>query len=166
MWVFLLPAVMMLLALVIATIYFYIRSRNEKPKKKINLDEKVKSPFSIMPAVKFWWFVLFIKFFAGIGLIYKDIWGEKIFYYALGIMSGLADVDAITQTMAVQSKEWLIAWAIATSTILLGVMSNNTVKASIAYKFWEKNFWRNVMMSFVFSIVAWIIGIVAINMIN
>jgi uncharacterized membrane protein (DUF4010 family) len=53
MGVFLLPAVMMLLALVIATIYFYIRSKNEKPKKKISLDEKVKSPFSIMPAVKF-----------------------------------------------------------------------------------------------------------------
>jgi uncharacterized membrane protein (DUF4010 family) len=166
MWVFIVPALMMFFTLALATLYFYWKARNEKPKKSLSIDEKVKSPFSITPAVKFGWFVLFIKFLAGIGLIYKDIWWEKIFYYALGIMSGLADVDAITQTMATQSKEGLILGSIATSTILLWVMSNNTVKASIAYKFWEKNFGRNVMLSFVFSIIAGIIGIIAINFIG
>jgi uncharacterized membrane protein (DUF4010 family) len=105
MGVFLLPALMMFFALALATFYFYWLSRNEKPKKLVDMEEKVKSPFSILPALKFGGFVLFIKFVAGIGLIYKDVWGEKLFYYALAIMSGLADVDAITQTMASQSKE-------------------------------------------------------------
>ncbi len=161
--IFLIPALIMFFALSLATFYFFWLSRNEKPKKQVDIEEKVKSPFSILPALKFGWFVLFIKFVANIGLVYKDVWGEKLFYYILWIISGLADVDAITQTMASQSKEGVLIASIATTTILIAVMSNNIVKASIAYKFWEKEFWKNVMMSFVFSIVAGIIGIFAVN---
>lgn len=161
--IFLIPALIMFFALSLATFYFFWLSRNEKPKKQVDIEEKVKSPFSILPALKFGGFVLFIKFVANIGLVYKDVWGEKLFYYILWIISGLADVDAITQTMASQSKEWALVASIATTTILIAVMSNNIVKASIAYKFWEKEFWKNVMMSFIFSILAGIIGIFAVN---
>ena len=62
------------------------------------------------------------------GIIYKDVWGESLFYSALGIVSGLADVDAITQTMAVDSGRGLITFSVAASTVLLAVMSNNFVK--------------------------------------
>lgn len=43
----------------------------------------MESPFRLAPAVKFGLYVLLIKFVAGVGLIYKEIWGEKVFYYAL-----------------------------------------------------------------------------------
>lgn len=43
-------------------------------------------------------------------------------------MSGLADVDAITQTMASNAKEGLIVASLAVSTILIAVMANNMVK--------------------------------------
>lgn len=72
--VFITPALMMFAALVVATGYFYWVSRNEKPKNKLDIEEKVKSPFSILPAVKFGGFVLFIKFIAGIGLVFKGSW--------------------------------------------------------------------------------------------
>ena len=75
-----------------------------------------------------------IKFISGVGIIYKDIWGENIFYSALGIISGLADVDAITQTMATDSQRGLITLGVAASTIVLAVMSNNFVKGTIAWR--------------------------------
>lgn len=79
--------------------------------------------------------VVAIKFIAGIGLIYKDILNPQIFYYVLGALSGLADVDAITQDMASKSSENAIPMLLASSTILIAVMSNNIVKASIAKRF-------------------------------
>lgn len=158
------PATLMFVWLVSATFYFYYTSRTLFKAKKVDLEGKMESPFRIIPALKFWGFVLFIKFIAALGLLYKDIWGEKFFYYVLGIISWLADVDAITQTMATQSHEGLVIWWIAVSTILLAVMSNNTVKSSIAYKFWEKRFGKWVVFSFLISTILWIIGIVVVNM--
>ena len=65
--------------------------------------ENIRSPFRIAPALKFASLIVLIKFISGVGIVYKDVWGEGLFYSALGIISGLADVDAITQTMAVDS---------------------------------------------------------------
>jgi len=86
--------------------------------------------------------------------VYKNIWGEWLFYSALGIISGLADVDAITQTMATDSALWNISFAVAASTVLLAVMSNNFVKGSIAWRLWNPEFGKKVMGSFVLSILA------------
>ena len=71
------------------------------------MEEKTEyqSPFQLLPAFQFAGLVVAIKFIAGIGLTYKAFLDEKIFYYGLGAMSGLADVDAITQDMASKSAE-------------------------------------------------------------
>lgn len=159
-----LPAMLMFVWLAWATYYFYYSSKIAIKTTKVNLEWKMESPFRILPALKFWAFVLFIKFIAALGLVYKDIWGEKLYYYILWIISWLADVDAITQTMTTQAEEWLVIGSIAVSTILLAVMSNNTVKWSIAYKFWEKRFGKWVVFSFLISTILWIIGIVLVNM--
>lgn len=79
--------------------------------------------------------IVVVKFLSGLGLIYKDILNPQIFNSALGAISGLADVDAITQDMASKASESTIALSIAASTILIAVMANNIVKASIAYRF-------------------------------
>jgi uncharacterized membrane protein (DUF4010 family) len=159
-----LPAMLMFVWLAWATYYFYYSSKIAIKTTKVNLEWKMESPFRILPALKFWAFVLFIKFIAALGLVYKDIWGEKLYYYILWIISWLADVDAITQTMTTQAEEWLVIGSIAVSTILLAVMSNNTVKWSIAYKFWEKRFGKWVVFSFLISTILWIIWIVIVNM--
>lgn len=158
-----LPAIMMLWALGACTYYFYNKSKALIQKTKLGIDEKMESPFRLAPALKFWGYVLFIKFIAGIGLIYKDVWGEKVFYYILWILSGMADVDAITQTMSSNAKDGLVAASLAVTTILIAVMSNNMVKGSIAIKFWEKNFGQDVMKSFIISMIAWLLGIALIN---
>ena len=159
----LIPWGAMFIAFMIATGYFYIRSRSDKSKKKISTETGVRSPFRVLPALQFAGLIVLIKFVSGVGIIYKDIWGENLFYSALGIVSGLADVDAVTQTMSVDSERWLISFTVAASTVLLAVMSNNLVKGSIAWRLWEKSFWKRVMGSFVFSIVTWLIVIWLVN---
>lgn len=155
-----LPSLLMLFAFLIFIIISYLKSKDLVKTTQISSEDKMKSPFSIVPALKFWLFILFIKFIAWIGLVYKDSIGGDYFYYVLGLISWFADVDAITQTMSLQAKEWLVLGSLAVSTILIAVMSNNIVKSTIAFKFWDKKFWKIVASAFLCSIVFWIIWII------
>jgi len=156
------PGWVMFLTFLTCTGYFYLKSRNEKV-KKTSQGEPIRSPFRIAPALKFAGIIVLIKFISGVWIIYKDIWGEGLFYSALGIISWLADVDAITQTMAVDSGLWKISFTVAASTVLLAVMSNNFVKGSIAWRLWNPDFGKKVMGSFLLSIFA---GLVVIGIQN
>lgn len=78
----------------------------------------------------------------------------------------MADVDAITQTMASESVTGNPSLMIASSTILIAVMSNNIVKASIAYRFGEKQFGKEVLTGFGSSIAAGLLVIILINLIG
>ncbi len=160
LWAIILPGWAMFLAFLLATGYFYWRSTKENAKKQATVENNVRSPFRIVPALQFAGIIVIIKFISWVGIIYKDIWGEGLFYSALGIISGLADVDAVTQTMAVDADRWLITFSVAASTVLLAVMSNNFVKGSIAWRFGDKTFGKKVMGSFMFSIV---VGLVVIG---
>jgi uncharacterized membrane protein (DUF4010 family) len=106
--------------------------------------------------LQFAWFVLIIKFISGVGWLYQEVWWDY-FFYALWVISGLADVDAVSQTMAVDSIDWKVWLNVAAITIIIAVISNNLVKGSIALKFWEKKFWREVMLWFVVSMIMWIL---------
>jgi uncharacterized membrane protein (DUF4010 family) len=139
------------------TLFFYFQTKKTKNLGVQN--ENIRSPFEIIPALQFAALIVCIKFISGVWIVYKDIWGENLFYSAFGIISGLADVDAITQTMSSDAERGLISLSIAASTILLAVMSNNFVKGSIAWRFGEKSFGKKVMGTFVTSIL---VGIFAI----
>jgi len=156
------PGWIMFVTFLACTGYFYIKSKNDTVKKSSE-EKTLRSPFRIAPALQFAWVIVLIKFISWVGIVYKDIWGEWLFYSALGIISGLADVDAITQTMATDSALWNISFAVAASTVLLAVMSNNFVKWSIAWRLWNPEFGKKVMGSFVLSIVA---GLVVIGVQN
>ena len=153
------PSAFMLVWMVLYMVYFYFRSK----KKEVHAqaasfeEKKYKSPFSVWPALKFAWFVLMIKFIAAVGGLYKDIWGDY-FFYALGAISGLADVDAISQTMAVDAINGKIGLQLAAITIIIAIISNNFVKWGIAWKFGEKKFGMSVMMWFVVSMIMWLAG--------
>lgn len=161
------PSAFMLIWMVLYMLYFYIKWKKRKIKvDDLWLEEKrYKSPFSIWPALKFAAFVLLIKFIAWVGGLYQDIWWDY-FFYALWIISGLADVDAVSQTMAVDAIDGKVASTLAAMTIIIAVISNNLVKWSIAWKFWEKKFWREVMLWFVISMIMWIVWMFILNIIS
>ncbi len=153
------PSMFMLIWMVAYIIYFYLKSKKKTVVAK-NLDfeeKKYSSPFSIWPALKFAWFVLIIKFIAWLWALYQDIWWDY-FFYALWLISWLADVDAVSQTMAVDSIDWKVAIELAAMTIIIAVISNNFVKWWIAYNLWNKQFWRYVMFWFIISMIMWVVG--------
>jgi uncharacterized membrane protein (DUF4010 family) len=158
-----LPASIMFVTLAWATYYYYSVSTHER---LIKTEEKdvYESPFQLVPALEFALIIVLIKFVAGIGLIYKAYINQSVFYPVLGALSGLADVDAITQDMASKSSEGSLPMFLAASTILIAVMSNNIVKASIAKGKWEKIFGTAVMTGFGISILSGLIMIGVLTM--
>jgi len=161
------PSLFMLSWMVLYMVYFYYSSKDREASNNSNLsfeEKKYKSPFSIVPALKFASFVLFIKFIAWVWALYKDVWWDY-FFYILWVISWLADVDAISQTMAVDAVDWKVWAELAAITIIIAVISNNLVKGSIALKFWERKFWISVMMWFVVSMIMWIIGMVFLKIV-
>lgn len=148
------PSLFMLIWMSVYMIFFYLKSRKKDlANKNLEFEEKkYSSPFSIWPALKFAWFVLIIKFISALWSLYQDVWWDY-FFYALWVISGLADVDAVSQTMAVDALDWKVGITVASITIIIAIISNNFVKWGIAYKFWEKKFWKCVMLWFVISMI-------------
>lgn len=132
-----LPALVMFLTLA-GSAYYYAHLAKKERILKTKEAESYESPFRLIPALQFAFIIVAVKFIAGVGKIYSDIIPPEIFNYAFGLISGLADVDAITQTMASESLTGNPTLVIAASTILIAVISNNVVKASIAGRFGEK----------------------------
>lgn len=135
------PATAMFIGLSGTALYYYFESRKE-PTAPVdeNEDKEYESPFQLLPAIQFAGLIVIIKFLSIVGKSLEHIIPPEISNYGLAIISGLADVDAINMTYSGNAKAGLITTVIATTTILIAVMSNNVVKASIAYRFGEKEF--------------------------
>lgn len=154
------PMLLMFAVMVSFILYHYIRAKSETKEVVVHMEEKLESPFRVLPAIKFALLILLIKFLSAIGVTFKDVFDPQILYYTLGLVSGLADVDAITQDMTSKAAENSVAPFVATVTILIAVISNNLVKASLAWRLGEPIYGRKVMIAFLASIGAGIAGIV------
>lgn len=117
-----------------------------KKTKKKTVDKKIEytQPFAIGPALKFGLFFAFIIFISKLAQI---IAGANGIYFA-SILSGLADVDAITLTMSSLSRTGEISNMVATTAIILAAASNTCVKAGIAWFLGEKTFARYILVIF------------------
>ena len=82
-------------------LYYFLASLHEKI--AITPDEQkdtYESPFQLLPAIEFAGLIVVIKFISSLGFIYKDSIPLEVSSYFLGLVSGLADVDAINLTMS------------------------------------------------------------------
>lgn len=158
LWAIFFPLILMFGTYIALTLYFFFTSKQD-PNSVSHIEEKVKSPFRLAPALKFAAFIVMIKFIAALGIAYEGAIPQQVFYYGLGLISGLADVDAITQTMSSNAASWELALLLAGTTIIIAVISNNLVKGTLAYRFWETMFGRKVLATFVIS---GIVGLVSI----
>ena len=89
---------------------------------------KLKNPFSIVPALKFGGFFVGILFAAKVA---KDYLGHGGIYAAAAV-SGLADVDAITLTIAEQTQTGDLDRTVGAAGVIIAVVSNSVVKSCIA----------------------------------
>jgi len=122
---------LLLMTLVGATLAYMLVRKNTSLGKEV----KVKDPFRIVPALKFGAFFAFVLIISKLANIYFGNAG----FYATGIVSGLADVDAIALTMASLARS-TVAPSVAAATISLAAITNTLVKLCIAYVLGTKEF--------------------------
>ena len=113
---------------------FYMYTRVEKKRKVKEIE--FKQPFNIFTALKFVLFFAFIIFIAKLAYLIAGSTG----IYIASILSGLADVDAITLTMSSLNKMGEVSSRIAVTSIILAASSNTLAKAGMAWFFGERKF--------------------------
>ena len=136
--------IMAIVGFIIAYFFYRKRDKNKKAKKI-----EFKQPFALKPAIKFGLFFAFILLISKIAQLLFGSTG----IYATSILSGLADVDAITLSMSALSKSGTISNFVATTAIILAAISNTLVKAGLAFFLGGKKFGRMIVWSFLFILV-------------
>ena len=114
----------------------------------------VKDPFRIIPALKFGAFFAFVLIISKLASVYFGDTG----IYAASIVSGLADVDAITLTMATLARSTLTGSVAATS-ITLAAITNTLVKLAIAYVLGSREFGNKMAAILLPTVVAGLLAL-------
>lgn len=124
--------------------------------KTVQQSEKidVQSPFQFLPAVKFGLFFLLILLAIEVT---QRFFGEEALYIT-ALISGFADVDAITISMSQLALAEGVSNSVAVRTITIAVISNTLVKAGITVMFGGKQFAQYVTFSTAVIIASGIIG--------
>lgn len=119
----------------------YLLMRKSAPLGK---EVAVKDPFRIVPALKFGAFFAFVLLTSKLASTYFGDAGA----YAAAVIGGLADVDAITLSMATLAKSTLNP-EIAATAITLAAITNTLVKLSISYILGNREFGNRIATIFV-----------------
>ena len=143
-----LPLIVMFGVGILFSFYFLRKKEGKQQVKEI----KFKQPFALGPAVKFGFLFLLVLLVSKVGQIVFGSLG----IYGASILSGLADVDAITLSMSSLSKAGEISSVVASTSILFAAISNTLVKMGIAFFLGSKKYGRTIVG--VFSIIL-IIGL-------
>jgi uncharacterized membrane protein (DUF4010 family) len=119
-------------------------------RKKDPLGKNVvlKDPFRILPALTFGGFFAIVLLTAKLANIYFGNTGT----YAASAIAGLADVDAISLSMATLAKSSL-ASGTAVTAITLAAMTNTMVKLAISYIMGTKEFGNRIAIIFLPMII-------------
>ncbi len=125
--------------------------------REVGEDLKLKNPFSLRPALIFGLLFIGILFASKIAEIYFGSSG----LYITSIISGVADVDAITISMAILAKN-TISPDVAVTAITLAAISNTIVKFFIAMFFGTRKF--GYLIGVIFAVII-TVGILAIFLI-
>lgn len=136
--------------IVIVWFYFFRAGENELPSKEETI--KVDSPFKIKPALFFGWFFALVVVVSELALHF--FWEKSL--YIVSFFSGLADVDAITLSIA---KLESISVQTATIAIIIASLTNTLVKWWITYLFGHKRLAKHIMISFGILVVVGIVSV-------
>jgi len=131
---------MLSLALISIIFSYFFWEKSKKIKGKIELS----SPFTLTPALKFG------AFFAVILALVKlaDVYLSSKGVYLVSLISGFADVDAITVSLS-QLGGTSLAMDTAKNGIVIAALTNVAVKGGISYWFGGKEFGKIVLSFFI-----------------
>ena len=120
---------MALTAILISVYLWFSASQQSRVQEEAAGQVKLKNPFSIGPAVTFGIFFIIILFAVRFG---QDHFGDSGLF-AASVLSGLADVDAITLSISEQASKGLLSRESGALGITIAVVSNSAVKTGIAF---------------------------------
>ena len=128
-------------------------------KRAQNISEKIKlkSPFTLKPALKFAGIFALVLALLKFAEIYVS---SSKGVYLVSFLSGLADVDAITVSLA-QAAGNTISYETARNGIVLGVLTNIVTKGCIAFAFGEKKF-SSIVLGIFLLLIAIGLGLVLV----
>jgi uncharacterized membrane protein (DUF4010 family) len=141
---------MLTLAVICAIFSFFLYEKSKNVKGKIDLG----SPFTLGPALKFGVFFAVILALVKLADVYLSTKGV----YIVSVISGFADVDAITVSLSQLAKTSL-DHVTARNGIVIAALTNVAVKGGIAFWFGGKKFGR-IILSFYSALI--VVGIVTI----
>ncbi|ACX95448.1 MgtC/SapB family protein [Halothiobacillus neapolitanus] len=102
-----------------------IRQQN----KGMDVEPVLKNPLELTAALRFGLLLVTIMVFAR---AMQQVAGDAGIY-VLAAISGLADVDALSLSLAKMAADAQVAPSVATQAIVLAILVNTTVKAALAY---------------------------------
>ncbi|MCJ7446026.1 MAG: MgtC/SapB family protein [Methanotrichaceae archaeon] len=140
-----------IMAVVGVILAFQFLRRSEPAGKNV----QVKDPFRILPALKLAAFFALVLLTAKLAVTYFGTSGV----YAASIIAGLADVDAISYSMATLAKT-TINPNTAANAITLAAMTNMLVKLFIAFALGTMEFGKKVAIIFVPMIMAGLFAVI------
>ncbi len=118
----------MALAAAAATVLLWFTADKQKGEGGASTEVPLKNPFSVGPAVKFAAFFVFILFLLKLAKLHL---GDSGLYIA-SLVSGLADVDAITLSVSEQVGDGELVPKVGAIAITIAVISNSATKTGIA----------------------------------
>lgn len=127
-------------------------------KSDVKAEFDIKTPFAIKPALKFAAFFLGVLFLQHFARIYTGNSG----LYAVSIISGLADVDAITLSTARMAANGDISMDVAVNAIVIAAMANTIMKVVYAFAMGDREFGKLVAIASTTMILAGIITLILI----
>ncbi len=142
------PMVCMMATGAAVSLYFW----NKKVPSRV--DVEVEDPFRLSPALKFGIFFAFILVVSKVASLYLGDVGV----YATSLISGLADVDAITLSMATLAGTEITP-DIAVDAIVLAAVSNVVTKTGIAVFFGSTDFKKHMILT---SAAVMMVGLLAV----
>jgi uncharacterized membrane protein (DUF4010 family) len=115
-----------------------------RKRETIETDVALSDPFKLSPALKFGAFFALVLLISKIANIYFGQAGT----YAASLVAGLADVDAITLSLATLAENSAVGEGVAVAAITLAAMTNTLVKLSITFILGTREFGSRVALIF------------------
>jgi len=137
---FIMPSVVMIIVAVFFFFYFHHLEKNTQDHKPVEISEELKSPFRLIPALKF--AVLFVV------VLYAVFFGQKYFghiggYFATAL-AALVDSDAIVLSNIETYKVLNTNMSLTANMIAIAVVVNTLVKLVYLYIFGKKALFKRV----------------------
>jgi len=143
------PLLIMTIVGVVLSYLLMIRKRPIKGKEVM-----IKDPFRIIPALKFGALFAIVLLASKLASLYFGNAGT----YLASIIAGLADVDAITLSMATLAQSTVIP-SVAVTSIVIAAITNTLVKLAIAYILGSVEFGNRVAVIFVPMVIAGLLAV-------